>query len=213
MKGTYFISGIDTNIGKTIATGYVAVKLMKKGVNVITQKMIQTGNVGYSEDIDLHRKIMGIDYTVDDKEGLTAPQIFSYPCSPHLAARIDKKPVDISAIEDATKELEKRYDVVLLEGAGGLMVPVTEDFLTIDYIKKHNYPLIFVTGSRLGSLNHTLLNFEVLKNKGINLYKVIYNKYPKGDSIIEADSLEYIKNYLSKNFPTSSLEIMEEINK
>ena len=210
-KGTYFISGIDTNVGKSYATGVLALNLKNKGVNVITQKMIQTGNDGFSEDIDLHRKIMGNVTFKEDKEMITAPEIFTYPCSPHLAARIDNREISLEKIEKATKQLESNYDIVLLEGAGGLMVPVTEDYLTIDYIKKHDYPLIFVTSGKLGSLNHTLLNFKVIKDYGISLYKVIYNLFPKTDSIIEADSLEYIKKVLKRDFPDTIFEILDEV--
>ena len=78
------------------------------------------------------------------------PGMFSYPCSPHLAARIDNRPIDFGKIERATQELARRYDVVLVEGAGGLMVPLTEDYLTIDYIAEKQYPLIFVTSGKLG---------------------------------------------------------------
>ena len=147
----YFISGIDTDAGKSYCTAYYACQLIGSGKRVITQKFIQTGNIGYSEDIDLHRRLMGIGMTEEDREGLTMPEIFSYPCSPHLAARIDNRPIDFGKIERATQELARRYDVVLVEGAGGLMVPLTEDYLTIDYIAEKQYPLIFVTSGKLGA--------------------------------------------------------------
>ena len=87
MKGTVlFITGIDTNIGKTFATGMIACALAEKGKKVITQKMIQTGCTEVSEDIEMHRKIQGIPFTEEDKAGLTCPYIFTYPCSPHMAA-------------------------------------------------------------------------------------------------------------------------------
>ena len=156
MKGTYFISGIDTNIGKSIVTGILALNLKNKGVNVITQKMVQTGNINSSEDIEMHRKIMKLPYLDVDKDMTTAPEIFSYPCSPHLAAKIDKRELDLDKIKRATLALEEQFDVVLLEGAGGLMVPLTEDYLSIDYIKDNNIPLIFVTSGKLGSLNHKI---------------------------------------------------------
>ena len=111
---------------------------------------------------------MGIGMTEEDREGLTMPEIFSYPCSPHLAARIDNRPIDFGKIECATQELARRYDVVLVEGAGGLMVPLTEDYLTIDYIAEKQYPLVFVTSGKLGSINHTLLSFEAIRNRGNN---------------------------------------------
>lgn len=212
MKGTYFISGIDTNIGKSIITGILARELRKQGKNVITQKMVQTGNEGFSEDIEIHRKIMNIDFLDVDKDMTTAPEIFSYPCSPHLAAKIDKREIDLNKIKGATQKLESLYEIVLLEGAGGLMVPLTDDYLSIDYICDNNIPLIFVTSGKLGSLNHTLLNLKIIKDYGINLYKVVYNLYPKTDSIIEEDSLLFIKNYLKKEFPETLFEVIDEIN-
>jgi len=178
MKGIYFISGIDTNIGKSIATGWLAGQLLNQNVKVITQKLVQTGNKEYSEDIELHRKIMKIEMLPEDISKLTAPVIFSYPSSPHLAAKIDKKELDIDAITLSSKILKERYDVVLLEGAGGLMVPLTPDLLTIDYISQQNYPIILVTSGRLGSINHTLLSLEAIKNRNLKLYSVIYNLSP-----------------------------------
>ena len=130
----YFISGIDTDAGKSYCTAWYAKQLSLNGQRIITQKFIQTGNTGHSEDIDLHRRIMGTGYLPEDKEGLTMPEIFSYPCSPHLAARIDNRPIDFNKIERSTQELARRYDTVFIEGAGGLMVPLTEEYLTIDYI-------------------------------------------------------------------------------
>lgn len=211
-KNIYFISGIDTDAGKSYCTAWYARELMQRGLRVITQKFIQTGNTGLSEDIDLHRHLTGTGYLPEDKEGLTMPEIFSYPCSPHLAARIDKRPIDFVKIERATRELSHRYDTVLVEGAGGLMVPLTEDFLTIDYIVEKQYPLIFVTSGKLGSINHTLLSFEAIKNRGIALDTVLYNLYPTvEDKTIQEDTMKYIKQYLSKHFPGTKFEAVPEI--
>ena len=126
----YFISGIDTDAGKSYCTAWLAEQLIKEGKRVITQKFIQTGNVGHSEDIDLHRRLMGTGYLPEDREGLTMPEIFSYPASPDLAARIDSRPIDFDRIDRATQELARRYDTVLVEGAGGLMVPLKDEYLT-----------------------------------------------------------------------------------
>ena len=204
-KNVYFISGIDTDAGKSYCTAYYACQLIGSGKRVITQKFIQTGNIGYSEDIALHGRLMGIGMTEEDREGLTMPEIFSYPCSPHLAARIDNRPIDFGKIERATQELARRYDVVLVEGAGGLMVPLTEDYLTIDYIAEKQYPLIFVTSGKLGSINHTLLSFEAIELRGIKLHTVMYNLFPEGeDKIIQADTETYICRYIEKHFPDTA---------
>ena len=103
-QNVFFVSGIDTDAGKSYATGFLARELNQKGNRTITQKFIQTGNVGYSEDIDLHRRIMGIPPTEEDRAGLTMPEIFSYPASPHLASRLDGRAIDFNKMEQATAQ-------------------------------------------------------------------------------------------------------------
>ena len=96
------------------------------------------------------------------------PEIFSYPCSPHLAAEIDGREIDFGKIESAAVALSERYDAVLLEGAGGLMVPLTRSLLTLDYAAEKGWPLILVTSGKLGSINHTLLSLRLQKGTGLN---------------------------------------------
>lgn len=202
-QNVYFVSGIDTNIGKSYATAYLARLWSERGISVITQKFIQTGNpTGYSEDIELHRRLMGIGFLPEDELGLTKPEIFSYPASPDLASRIDGRSIDFEKINRATEVLSERFEAVLVEGAGGLMVPLASDYLTADYIQESGYPLVFVTSGRLGSVNHTLLSFEAIERRGIKLHTVMYNLYPEGeDKIIQADTENYIRRYLNKHFP------------
>lgn len=198
----YFISGIDTNIGKSYATGFIARTWNSEGRRTITQKLIQTGNTGMSEDIELHRRIMRCGLLPEDREGLTMPEIFSYPCSPHLAAEIDRRQIDFWKIQKATEELASRYDAVLLEGAGGLMVPLTRKLLTIDYIAWKRYPLIYVTSGRLGSINHFLLGLEAIRSRRIRLHTVAYNLFPREeDDRISRDTEGYIRDVLAREWP------------
>ncbi|WP_373820452.1 ATP-dependent dethiobiotin synthetase BioD, partial [Porphyromonas loveana] len=81
-----FVTGIDTNIGKTYATAFLADRLSSAGKKVITQKLVQTGCVDSSEDIEAHRRLTGSPLIEEDRMGLTCPFIFSYPASPHFAA-------------------------------------------------------------------------------------------------------------------------------
>lgn len=202
----YYVSGIDTDAGKSYCTAWLAGELMRQGKRVITQKLVQTGNVGHSEDIDLHRRLTGTGYLPEDKEGLTMPEIYSYPCSPHLAARIDRRPIDLEKITSATHELAHRYDVVLVECAGGLMVPLTEEMLTIDYIAAQKAPLAFVTSGKLGSINHTLLSFEAINHRHIPLKYVLYNLYPPvDDPTIREDTQRYIARWLQQHHPETLL--------
>ena len=203
-ENVFFVSGIDTNIGKSYATGFLAREWNKAGIRTITQKLIQTGNTD-----SLHRRIMGTGMLLEDRERLTMPEIYTYPCSPHLAEEIDHRPIDFARIEEATKELSRRFDTVLLEGAGGLMVPLTRSLLTIDYVARHGYPLILVTSGRLGSINHTLLSLEAIQRRGIRLHTVAYNLFPpEEDKIIQRDTQEYIRDYLAAHFPETEFRLI-----
>lgn len=203
----YFISGMDTNIGKSYATGYLAREWNAKGIRTITQKMIQTGNSLVSEDIKLHRHIMGCGWLPEDDERLTMPEVFTYPCSPHLASEIDKRAINFNKIKHATQQLSERFDAVLLEGAGGLMVPLTRKYLTIDYIQDNQYPLIFVVSGRLGSINHILLSLEAVQKRNIQLHTLIYNLYEDrdGDPIIREDTKTFIHQYIKDFFPETKI--------
>ncbi|MBJ2189173.1 MAG: ATP-dependent dethiobiotin synthetase BioD [Muribaculaceae bacterium] len=202
---TLFLSGIDTDAGKTYATAYLAKRFMQQGLSVVTQKFIQTGCKDDSEDIIAHRKLMGIDLLPEDKDHTTAPIIFTYPASAQLAARIDGRDIDISLIDRSREILASRYDVVIIEGAGGLMVPFTDDFLTIDYPATRQLPVVLVTNGILGSINHTLLSLEAIKARGLELPYIIYNKYFDTDELIAEDTLGFIRRYVAKHFPGTEI--------
>lgn len=203
-QGTFFISGIDTGIGKTYATGYLARQWQQDHPDkrVITQKIIQTGNQGISEDIEQHRKIMQIDLLPEDHQGLTMPEIFSYPASPHLASELDQRPIDFDKINAATQSLQDSFDYVLIEGAGGLMVPLTRDLLTVDFLHEKQWPVILVTCGRLGSINHTLLSLKLLQQYDLDLFAVVYNHYfDQEETLIAKDNQQFLKTYVQANFP------------
>lgn len=210
---TYFISGIDTDAGKTYATAWLALELMKEGKTVITQKFIQTGNVGRSEDIEKHRELMHTGMLPEDLDGTTAPIIFSYPASAQLAARIDGREIDLSVVDRSTEILSERYDVVLVEGAGGLMVPIADDFLTIDYVASRGLPVILVTNGKLGSINHTILSLEALGRRGIEVPMVLYSCHLDSDETIAADTRGFIQRYLERNFPRTQLCFVPNMKK
>ena len=181
MSDIIFISGIDTDAGKTYATAWLAKHLMKKGQRVITQKFIQTGNSGYSEDIVKHRELMGTGLLPEDEE------------------------INLDKVRQSSAVLASHYDSVLVEGAGGLMVPVTDDYFTIDYVKDEKLPLALVTNGVLGSINHTILSLEAIKNRDITLRYLLYNTYFDNDKTIADDTRGFINRYLAKHFPESEM--------
>lgn len=198
-----FITGIGTDVGKSYATGLLAAALMKQGKRVITQKFIQTGNKDFSEDIEVHRRLMGIPLQDVDLNHITAPEIFSYPASPDLASRIDGREINFEMIAEATATLARQYEYVLVEGAGGIMVPLKEDYLTIDYIKEHDLPVVLVTNGRLGSISDTLTSLYTIKGYGLRLAALIYNSHFDTDKAIADDSRAYLRRWLDTRFPES----------
>ena len=206
MAEVIFISGIDTDAGKSYATGHLANLLTERGKRVVTQKFIQTGCDGFSEDIELHRRIMGIDELPEDRDHTTAPIIFHYPASAQLAAAMDGATIDLSKVDDATRKLQERYGVVLIEGAGGLMVPITDTYFTIDYVASRQLPVALVTNSTLGSINHTILSLEALAARKIKLHSVLYNThFDSTDPVIAADTRGFIERYVDRLFPGTEI--------
>lgn len=212
MNKVYFVTGIDTGVGKTIATGMMARFLLKRNLRTATVKLVQTGCHGFSEDLDLHRKLMGCGILPEDTEGLTAPQIFDFPASPHLAAALKKSAVNAEKIADAVRRVSERRDVTLVEGAGGPAVPLTEDLLTIDFIARQGFPVILVSSGKLGSLNHTILSIEALVRRKMRLAGVVYNYCPDADPIIDADTPRMIRKYLRKNGLKDALVILGKVD-
>lgn len=203
-----FITGIDTDIGKTIATGLMARSFRNHGINVITQKMVQTGAAAISEDILAHRQLMGMELLEVDRNGTTCPYLFEVPCSPHLAARLENREIDCQKITTATESLLKDFELVLVEGAGGLSVPLTEQTTILDYVEEMQYPLVIVTSPRLGSINHTLNSFEAIKARNLSVAGVVYNLAVSEDPRITDDSRLVIKNYIQRyNFDCPLIDI------
>lgn len=207
-----FITGIDTDAGKTYATASYARMLELQGYGVITQKFIQTGCIGTSEDIEAHRRLLGTGELEEDRLGLTAPVIFSYPASAQLAARLDGREIDLALITRATEELCDRYDRVLIEGAGGLMVPITDEYFAIDYVAEHHLPVVLTTNGRLGSINHTILSLNAIASHGLDLAAVIYNEHYDNDKEreIAADTKAFIGRYIASHFPAAQYYAMPE---
>ena len=207
-----FISGIDTDIGKTYATGMIAKALMQQGIKVITQKLVQTGvainpdtsDMNIADDIITHRQLMNLPLQPCDLDFTTCPYRYEKPASPHLSAALAEDILNPNLITAATKALQADYEVVLLEGAGGLMVPITEQLLTLDYIAEAGYPVILVTSGRLGSINHTLLSLQAIKSRGLKVHSVIYNHIhddsDNTDAEITRSTIDFPQHYLKQHY-------------
>ena len=206
------ICGIDTGVGKSIVTGLLARHLLERSKVVITQKLVQTGCRGRSEDILLHRKLMGADWHQLDEQKLTCPYCFPFPASPHLAAQKAGTEIDPAEIDRATDSLSVQVDQLIIEGAGGLLVPLTHSLLLLDYLAERSYPIILVTSPRLGSINHTLLCLEAIKHRDMKLSGLVYNLHGDHPREIVTDSLKMFKQALNRYGFQEKVVIMPDIN-
>ncbi|MDO4641059.1 MAG: dethiobiotin synthase [Neisseria sp.] len=210
-KHVFLISGIDTDVGKTVATAQYAKELTLSGINVTTQKIVQTGCTGIAQDILTHRRLQSIPLSEHDRNGTTAPYVFPYPCSPHMAAEREHTQIDPKRIKQATDILLQHYDTVLLEGAGGLMVPLTRNQTILDYAAEHRYPVILVTSGKLGSINHTLLSLNALAARKLPVHRIIYNRYPIYDPAINTETERFLQHYTTQHFPQTEWRTLDKM--
>lgn len=192
---TIFVAGTDTDVGKTIVTGLLGQFLIKNNYRVITQKWVQTGSGHSSQDIRRHMKLMKKKKT-DYSEYLTSmlPYSFKFASSPHLAGQLEGAVIKIDTIKKSLTRLLKHFDIVIVEGTGGLLVPLSEDKLLIDIIRELRLPVLLVAGNRVGAINHTLLSIEALRARSVKIIGIIFNNTINDvDEIILEDNPRIVK--------------------
>lgn len=183
MANGIFITGTDTGVGKTVVTAGLIAVLRQKGYNIGGMKPFQSGAIRQGEELlapdiefvlemtDLKTDLgdSGIDYD------LMNPVRLEPPLAPSVAAEVAKKEIEVEQVELAYQKLQKQYRALIVEGAGGLMVPLAEDFLIPDLIKLLDLPVIIVARPNLGTINHTVLTVKVARQLGLEVLGVIIN--------------------------------------
>jgi len=172
MNKGIFITGTDTRVGKTVVSAGLALSLKHKGLDVGVMKPFQSGG---REDTNFLIKASG----VKDKFELINPCYFKKPLAPLTASEIEGVQIDIAAIKNAFDELCKRHEIVIVEGIGGLLVPLTEDYFVSDLILELDIPVVVVSRVSLGTINHTLLTIRQTEEAGINILGIIFNEAKK----------------------------------
>lgn len=194
---TIAIGGIDTDVGKSYVTGLLARYLLQQGQNVTTLKLVQTGCRETSDDIRLHRQLMEQGETDFDRNGTTCPYVFPYPASPCLSAKMVGKVIEAEVLDQAMVTLQSHYQWLLVEGAGGLLVPLNDHLLLLDYLAAKGLPLVLVCSPRLGSINHIRLSLEAIQSRRIPLLGLVYNLYGDHPKEIVQDTLHECRKALA----------------
>lgn len=181
MRRAIFVTATDTDIGKTVIASAIALGIMGRGINCGVMKPVQcAGN-----DASVLKTIS----QAEDSLEVINPFFFRRPLSPHLAAGLEGQRISIRKIMRCYQMLIERHEFLVVEGAGGLLVPVSEKFLIADMIKELNLEIVIVAKAGLGTINHTLLTIEAAERRGIGVIGVIFNQNSKGPiTVCEKDN-------------------------
>ena len=196
MSAAYFVVGTDTGIGKTHATCALLHALARSRARVCGMKPIAAGGVqtahGLSnEDSIAHRAAS----TVKVPAALDNPILLPEPLSPHLAAARAGRAISFDTVLDAVAQLRARTDALVVEGAGGFLVPLSETQTGADLAVAMRLPLVLVVGMRLGCLNHALLTAEAIRTRGLTLAGWIANRVDP-DFLCPNENLAYLRTHL-----------------
>lgn len=168
-----FIAGTDTGVGKTVVAAALASALSLKGKRVGVMKPISCGS---RDDAYFLMKHAGVNDPID----IANPIYLKEPLSPNVAASLENRRIDLKKIDDAFRNLSARYDTLVIEGCGGLLVPLKPGVLVIDLIKRFGSETLLVSRSGLGAINHSLLSLEALRKRRIEPLGVIFSRSSGG---------------------------------
>jgi len=177
----YFITGTDTGVGKTVVAAGMAAYLCSKGVNVGVMKPAETGCAARGgelvpTDASLLKRAAG----ADDILGAVCPYRFKEPLAPSVAAERACRTLDPRFIVKVYRALARGRDTMIVEGAGGLLVPLSGSYSYLDLAAELGLPLVIVGRLGLGSINHTLLTVAAAKDKGVEIYGIVLNSTRRG---------------------------------
>ena len=175
------VVGTDTEVGKTLVAGAIARHLRRLGRKVAVFKPAATGcRRGRGQLISADAEFLAA--CADSSQNLCeiAPVRYSAALAPNVAAGIEGRPVDLEAVFDAYRRLSDHGQVVVVEGIGGLLCPITDDFWVIHFARMINLPVVIVARAGLGTINHTLLTLHAARAAGLRVAGVVINRYPVG---------------------------------
>ncbi len=195
LNKSLFISATNTDVGKTYACKKFAKALASLGLKVGYFKPFETGVINKPIDgsnmLELVKQLNpSFDFNIND----VVPYQFTLPAAPYVAKK--QTQIDFDFLLEKKKKLMQKCDVLIIEGAGGLMVPIQKDIFIIDLIKMFDAKAILITPSKLGCINDTLLSIQALKAKNID-FEFYINLYEDKDSFEEV-SLPFLKDYFTQ---------------
>ena len=189
------MTGTDTGVGRTLVAAGILRWLRKQGIDAVPMKPVQTGaerRSGMFVSPDLEYCISASGMVVSPQDlGLMSPYLFEPACSPHLAGKMAGLSPQISNMTVRAERLLELHRAIVVEGAGGIMVPLNENETMLDLMKKLGYPVVLVSRVGLGAINHALLSIRALRDAHLTLVGIVFNRPQPSlieDRFIEEDN-------------------------
>lgn len=208
MINKIFVTGTDTDIGKTFVTLGLSLLTRNRGLKTGVIKPFQSG-AEVENSTDLNEVDMNFIKKYSNGINTKTTYLLKAPTAPSVASKLDKIKIDLDFAKKDVENFSIQNDITFVEGSGGICVPIDDRHLISDFIKMLDIPIIVVARSDLGTINHTILTVEYAKKMGLNILGVIVNKYPLKTNDL---SIIHLKEELEKHCNTKLLGIIPEIN-
>ena len=193
MSDVFFITGTDTNVGKTVAASWLAFTVSKEHKTALVKPM-QTGAVSPELDGDaaFYKNALSEDVTIATFS--TYPE----PLAPSIAARRSESILDIDQLVEKSLTISAAHDISFFEGAGGLLVPITDLKNMADFAQQIEAQIILVARPDLGTLNHTLLTIEAIEHRNLKLALLVISGFPDHAEVVHWENIQFLGNYFSE---------------
>lgn len=192
-----FVTGTDTGVGKTVVSALLLALCRAQGMDAVPMKPVQTGAIRRhgrwrAPDLDFCLAVAGLQ-PQEREYALMAPCCFAKACSPHLASAMARRPIRIKPILNSFRALRRSHRFVIVEGSGGVLVPLNERETMLDLISALTLPVLVVSRFGLGTINHTLLALKELRRARANILGVVFNATrPDRPDYIERDNIRTV---------------------
>ncbi len=199
MKGI-LITGTDTGVGKTHAALGIIEFAKSKGITVAAMKPLETGCRRYGKRLIPSDAVRLMKVSGMKDINIVNPYRFKTPAAPYVAGRLEGRSVNIDTIKKVYRRLSQHNDLVIVEGAGGLLVPITKNFSYADLAHELSFSILIVAANELGVINHVLLTVDYIKTHGLTLCGVVMNNISSKNKIAKKTNARTLSLLLGKEF-------------
>ncbi len=213
----FFITGTDTEVGKTLVSGALLLKLREQGINALGFKPVVAGTYldanGITQNEDLETLRIASDLAINALS--LCPYVLDQPAAPHLVAAQQGLRIEMSVLVNAFQQIQNKADFVVVEGAGGFLVPLNENTDLAQFAKAIDFPVILVVGMKLGCINHALLTDEAMKSRNLKIAGWVANSLSEEMPLIQ-ENIQTLQTRISAPFlgliPTLPKDLQKVMN-